>query len=329
MTLARARLLSLLAVVVALVAPLAGTPVEAAPAKPRAPHARLADRVEFGAYVDGMTLQPSRLRDFETLVRDRADIASYYWGFGDVFPGAVEHSFADEGRRKVLVSWDMGPTRFTEWSGGRHDAYLATLVERALAYPYDLYVRPWPEMNGDWQDFQPTEAGEKRYGGTYAEFRTAWRYVVDYFRSRGATNLKWVFNPTVDTYAETTPVERIFPGEAYVDVLGLDGFNWGKDSGWGRWLSFEEVFAAQYRRLVALHGTAPVWICEVASKEPAVNDGAPKDPSRSKAQWIRSAFASTAFPRVRALVWFQALKERDWRVNSSTAALKAIRESLG
>jgi len=30
------------------------------------------------------------------------------------------------------------------------------------------------------------------------------------------------FNPTTDTYAGTTPVTSIWPGAAYVDVLGLD-----------------------------------------------------------------------------------------------------------
>jgi hypothetical protein len=39
-------------------------------------------------------------------------------------------------------------------------------------------------------------------------------------------------------------------------------------------------------------------------------------------------FAATTFPRVRAVCWFQGNKERDWRVNSSNDALKAIRSAL-
>lgn len=292
----------------------------------RRPIARRAiAQVQFGAYVDGMTSDPTRLSAFEAQIGRRTDIASYYWGFGDVFPGAVERDFADGGRRRVLVSWDMGPTRFAEWSAGRHDAYLAQIAAAARAYPYPLFVRPWPEMNGDWQDFQPTASGERRYGGTYAEFKAAWRHVVDYFRARGVTNLRWVFNPTADTYAGTTPVSKIWPGSAYVDVLGLDGFNWGADASWGRWLTFDQIFASQYRRLTALHASAPVWICEVASKEPSKDDGAPVDTAHSKATWIRETLASRSFPRVTALVWFQAAKERDWRLDSSDESLAAFR----
>lgn len=289
---------------------------------------RLVDRVELGAYVDGMTHAPHRLAAFESLVRAPVDIASYYWGFGDIFPGATERSFARNGTRKVLLSWDMGPTRFSEWTDGRHDDYLDDLVAASLAYPWTVYVRPWPEMNGDWQEFQPTLAGSRPYGGTYAEFRAAWRYLVTYFRARGVTNLRWVFNPTVDVYAGTTPVGLIWPGAAYVDVLGIDGFNWGRDASWGRWQSFEQTFAPMYRRLTALHPTAPVWICEVGSKEPSRSDGAPRDLRQSKARWTKDALTTRSFPRLRAVIWFHARKERDWRVNSSPGALRVLRRQL-
>lgn len=288
----------------------------------------LPPRVKFGAFVDGMQADPSRLARFESMIGERTALASYYWGFGDIFPGPVERTLSDDGKRDVLVSWDMGPTRFTDWSGGALDPYLDQIVAAARSYPYRLYVRPWPEMNGDWQTFQPTPQGERPNGGTYAEFVAAWRHVVSYTRAAGATNLKWVFNPTADTYAETTPVAKIWPGRQYVDVLGLDGFNWGRDSGWGRWRTFDEIFAAQYRRLVALHPTAPVWICEFGSKEPKAEDGAPRDPTHTKAAWMRQALTSRAFPRVRMLVYFQADKERDWRINSSRGSLKAVKAIL-
>ena len=78
---------------------------------------------------------------------------------------------------------------------GLHDAYLDQIAAAARAFPYVMHVRPWPEMNGDWTSFQPTPAGEKEHGGTPEEFVAAWRYLVTYLRDRGATNLRWVFDP--------------------------------------------------------------------------------------------------------------------------------------
>jgi len=80
-----------------------------------------ARRVLFGAYVDQMAADPGRLDDFERLVGHRADIASYYSGYGAVFPGPLEQRMADGGRRKVLVAWDPGHTRYAEWAAGSHD----------------------------------------------------------------------------------------------------------------------------------------------------------------------------------------------------------------
>jgi beta-mannanase len=245
-----------------------------------------------------------------------------------VFPGQTELRFAQGGTRQVLLSWDMGPTRFSEWTAGDHNDYLDQIAAAARAYPYPVYVRPWPEMNGDWQSFQPTADGSRVHGGTYGEFRRAWRYVVTYLRDRGADNLRWVFNPDASTYAGTTPIARIWPGADYVDVLGLDGYNWGRDSGWGRWQSFSAIFGRQYTNLTALAAGLPVWICEVSSKEPQVADGAPVDAAHSKGGWVRAMFDYEGMPRLRAVVWFDALKERDWRTASSRGSQLEWRRAM-
>jgi hypothetical protein len=48
-----------------------------------------------------------------------------------------------------------------------------------------------------------------------------------------------------------------------------------------------------------------------------------------KAAWIKKAFLEQIpgrFPRIKAVVWFHADKENDWRVNSSTTSLETYRE---
>ena len=227
----------------------------------------------------------------------------------------------------MLLSWDMGPTRFRHWARGRYDTYLRKIARAAKVYAYPVYVRPWPEMNGDWQAFQPTRTGHRPFGGTYRQFIAAWRHVVTYTRRHGAGNIRWDFNPTADTYKQTTRVDRIWPGHRYVDVLGLDGYNWGTDGGHGRWRSFGKIFTTQYRRLTHLDRRLPVWVCEFGSKEPLVDDGAPADPQHSKAAWLTDALSGARL-RLEALVYFQADKERDWRVNSSEGALLAFQAGL-
>lgn len=298
----------------------------ATPAPPATPTATpLAQHVAFGAFASGFAGPGLQITQLEQQLGAHLSIASSFQGFGDVFPDATERSEAAAGH-SLLISWDMGETaatRFTTFTNGSHDSYLAQVASAVKGLGVPVYIRPWAEMNGDWTAFQPTADGSKPAGGTPAEFVAAWRHVVTVFRGSGATNARWVFNPTTDTYIGTTDVQSIFPGASYVDVLGLDGYNWGA-GGIFQWRTFADIYTTQYNRLLALDPGAPVWVCEFGSNEPGEADGAPIDAARSKAEWYRSMFSSDQFPAISALVFFDIYKERDWRLNSDPTALQII-----
>lgn len=280
----------------------------------------------LGAYVSGFQGTGTQLSQFEAQLGANVAVSSSFRGWGDLFPDANQLADSDSGHA-LLVAWDLGATadtRFTTFTAHEHDDYLAQEASVAASYGQPLYVRPWPEMNGDWTAFQPTRSGDRPAGGTYAEFIAAWRYLVTFFRDHGATNVRWVFNPTADTYAGTTPISAIWPGRSYVDVLGLDGYNWGT-GGIFTWRSFQNIYTTQYNRITALDPSLPVWICEFGSKEPTEDDGAPIDTTHSKASWYRSMMSWLDGTRVTALVMFDVYKERDWRIASDPAALRFMR----
>lgn len=282
--------------------------------------------VALGAYASGFPGSGTQLAQFEAQAGNRVAVSSSFRGWGDLFPDSAQLPDSDSGHT-LLVAWDLGAsaaTRFTTFTARKHDAYLAQEAAVAKAYGKALYIRPWAEMNGDWSAFQPTPSGDRPAGGTAAEFIAAWRYLITFFRSHGATNVRWVFNPTTDTYAGTTPITTIWPGKSYVDVLGLDGYNWGT-GGVFIWRSFRSIYATQYARIAALDPSLPVWICETGSKEPTADDGAPVDPAHSKADWYRGMISWLTGTRVRAVVLFDAHKERDWRVASDPAAVQVVR----
>jgi beta-mannanase len=168
------------------------------------------------------------------------------------------------------------------------------------------------EMNGNWYPW-----GGSVNANSAAAYVRAWRRLHGIFRDVGARNVRWVWSP----YAEDVPAtadnvfERYYPGRAYVDVLALDGYNWGSVMPQhGGWRSFDEIFGRAYRRLARL-GPQPIWIAETAS--------APE--GGDKAGWIRKMFASQhRYPRLRAIVWFNVDKERDWRATSPASAAKAF-----
>jgi beta-mannanase len=146
----------------------------------------------------------------------------------------------------------------------------------------------------------------------------AWRHLRAIFDRAEATNVRWVWSPCADDSPaqRANAFERYYPGAAYVDVLALDGYNWGTSAeGLGGWRSFDQIFASPYARLTRL-GTQPVWIAETAS------DAAGGD----KPAWVRDMFASAArYQRIRAVVWFNTLKERDWRATTPEGCAAAFR----
>jgi hypothetical protein len=265
----------------------------------------------FGAAADDLPQGRHQLAALESDLGRPVDIASTYVDWSYVFPGPNETWMAAGGRRKVLLSWEPWGIRFSDVTSHRKDSYLQKVADAARAFPFDVYVRPWPELNGNWSTWQPTPDGHRRDGGTPAQFIAAWRYVVSFFHDRGIHNLKFVFNVDASNPPSNTPVRDIWPGSRYVDVLGIDGFNWGE----GDWRSFEAVFAQMYATLVRLDPNLPVWITEFGCA-----------PGRKRPSWLAEMMTTRAFSRLAAVVYFDVKTREDWRLGA--ADRQAIRAHL-
>lgn len=312
---------------------LGGALVTTAAIDPVHAHAATAPSIVLGAWTAGMDADPRLLDATAARIGARMGIASIFRGRGDTwpYPGDVRLGAG----RTLLVAWsleDWGD--YAWWAAGHGDGVLRAQAARLRAYGRPVAIRPWAEMNGDWAAHQVRPAGRPKAprGGTPAQFVAAWRRVVTVMRSAGATNVRWVLNPTTDTYAGTTDIRTIHPGNAYVDILGLDGYNWGTGKGLA-WRRFDDVYRTQYARLTAMAPGKPVWLCEVSSADPASRAGAVRvaaPAGATKGRWWGDAFAHlrTGYPRVRAVVLFDAAKERDWRVASSSDALLGLRAAV-
>jgi beta-mannanase len=167
-------------------------------------------------------------------------------------------------------------------------------------------------MNGNWFPWSEQVNGNKS-----GEYVRAWRHVHDIFTNKGATNVTWVWSPNIE-YAGSTPLSELYPGDSYVDWLGMDGYNWGTvpHPTVTGWQTFSQVFTQTYAKITAL-STKPLMVAETASAEPG----------GSKANWITDAYSTQIpgnFKKVKAIIWFNENKETDWRIESSTAAQNAF-----
>jgi mannan endo-1,4-beta-mannosidase len=198
---------------------------------------------------------------------------------------------------------------------GDHDPYLRAWAQEAKVHGKTVYVRLMPEANGSWASFNPYNNGN----AGPQEFIDAWRHVVDVVRvQEGATNVKFAWTMGAHYYkgvvnSNTLPLAQLYPGDSYVDVVGLDSYVNSSN-----YITFEELFGRDYDDLVAL-SNRPVWISEVGFMEH------PTDPT-AKAGLIRTGLLTTVpsrFPRVSAVGYWH---EYPYHIDTSQAALTAYRE---
>jgi beta-mannanase len=193
---------------------------------------------------------------------------------------------------------------------GDFDTWFAAGAEAARVFGKPIYLRFAPEMNGVWA---PWEAGIN--GNTPQDYIDAWRHVHGIFVSHGVANVKWVWGPNIFGGGSAVNFTPYYPGSDVVDVLALDGYNWGSLD---VWQTYSQAFGPSYDTLCKLDSVKPVMIAETASAESGGD----------KAAWITSAFnreISNRTPRVKTVVWFDVNKETDWRVESSVRSLNAYR----
>jgi len=203
-----------------------------------------------------------------------------------------------------LVNWEPVGLDFAELVAGRYDDLLVTRARQAGELDHQVFVDFAAEMNE-----------EEGWGGhDPALYVAAYRHLHDVFAEHDGGNVVWVWAPNnTDSDGEPGAVEY-YPGDDYVDWTGIDGYNWGTGEAGFTWQGFDEVFGPVYEQLAALG--KPVMIGETSSAEVG----------GSKPDWIADLVPTLqrSFPEVRALVWFDVDKERDWRIGSSPATAAAF-----
>ncbi|WP_271799338.1 glycoside hydrolase family 26 protein [Dietzia maris] len=208
--------------------------------------------------------------------------------------------------------YDRSAYPMDEIAAGVHDDYLYRWADELRTWGGTVYLRFAHEPNGDWYPWSPA-------GGTGPEtYVAAWQHIHDLFTLKQAHNVKWIWTVNVP-HEGSSPIGPLYPGDDYVDVVGVDGYNWGTSQPWSRWQSPEEVFGPTLEEVADLAPGRPVAITEVAS---ATEGG-------SKSEWIRDLVNYVDnYPDVTAFVWFDHLKEADWRVTDSAESATALATAL-
>jgi hypothetical protein len=293
----------------------------ALPSAPTAPTGLLVPRsgALFGAWhkdpvAGGWTQQG--ILSFEASIGRKLGIDHHYYAWRDL-PGASSQWDLDNGRTPMIsLGGDTIFPGFDAVNSGSEDAYIHSLAQRLKSFTGLVFLRPWYEMNGDWFPWDGTHNNSAGSFDGPSKFVRAWKRMHDIFAQEGVTNVAWVWSPDAESVpaAAWNAWTSYYPGDTYVDWVGIDGYNWGTTQTWSSWQSLASIIAGLYGDYASVK---PIMVAETSSCEQGGDKG----------QWIAAASSSikSQFPSVKAFVWFDSNRNCDWRVDSSQSSLDAYR----
>ena len=271
--------------------------------------------IAWGAYVGWRASAGAR---FEGIIGKKMNHQAVFihWGNENEFPSEVAETLKKD-NKTLIIYWEamdyngdtVNQPRFSYDNiiKGAWDDYIISFANDCKEYGAPVILIPFEEMNGDWYPWSGT-----KNNNSPQKHILAYRHVRDLFKDVANVKFGWTINndSVPDTLANQPGA--YYPGNDYVDYVGVNGFNFGQP-----WQSFNDVFGKTLERLKAYQ--KPIFIFSFAC-----SDG-PK-----KAAWITDALTVQLpkYPQIKGWVWFNEKKERDWRVWSDQNSLKAFQAAL-
>ncbi len=270
----------------------------------------------WGAYVGWQELN---MDDFESRVGKITDLRAVFvhWGNESQFPMYIAPYVRDRNKTLVIfweaTDYNVATTEQPRFNydailRGDWDAYFRSFAASAKTYNAPVILIPFSEMNGDWF----TVSGTKN-GNTPAKHIAAYRYIREFFRTTPNVQFGWAPNNGSVPDVAGNQIADYYPGDAYVDIVGVDGFNFGGT----QWETFSQVFDKSLLQLNTYK--KPVYLFSFSSQS-----------DTRKAAWIKDALQVQLpkHPEIKGWVWFNELKSHNWLVWSDQTALDAFRASI-
>ncbi len=156
------------------------------------------------------------VRSFATAAGARPNLIGEYVSWNDPVDTQAWINAWSYGALYYMV-WEPYNTTVAAIADGRSDAYITRVAQQVRALNMPLAISFGHEMNGFWYPWGTT-------GATAAQFVAAWRLIHRLFTAADARNVIWVWNPNVISAEPQLDLAAYYPGDAYVDWVGITGY---------------------------------------------------------------------------------------------------------
>jgi mannan endo-1,4-beta-mannosidase len=293
----------------------------------------------WGVSINGVPQGMPQLRALDSEVGSAPSELTWYQGWDEPYPAqAVQNAW--QNGALPMITWESKPTIDSTPAqsdpayalryiiNGNYDSYLQSFAQSVVAQGMPVVIRLDQEMNGNW--FPWTEGTN---GNTSGQFVQMWQHVWNIFQAAGANQyVIWLWAPNrVDNLAHAPSLSELYPGDSYVDWVGIDAY----------WRSTTEAptFAAVLGESIAAVNavaTKPIYIAETAGIETDPTNGSDVGPQ--KVQFTTNFLTGIeADTQIVGFSWFDNVATSssdgttitdDWRIDSDASNLIAFKTGL-
>ncbi|MEU8468423.1 glycosyl hydrolase [Streptomyces sp. NPDC029006] len=255
----------------------------------------------FGVAVPGAPNVMKNVDAYTRMTGKQPNLVEYYAGWGDGFDATGVRNAWAEGAL-TLMSWEPFDTPVADIAAGRSDAYIREYAAAVRKLDLPVVIDFADEFNGHWEKWGTDHVTPDRYVA-------AWRHIHQLFVDTGATNVIWSWSPNIVNPVPDVKLEPYYPGDAYVDWVGLIGYFTADGDN-----SFDSVFG-RTRDRIRTFTKKPMLLLETAAM-----------PGERRRADIRNLFAGVeADDSMVGFIWFNHRKRADWRLEASPLALKEFK----
>ena len=295
------------------------------------------DTMFFGVYDNNYQKSFKNILLLEDVLNTQLPIVQIYNAWGDKpeqrFP--VKYAKAIQNLGSIpLITWepwlidfdreeyglmpkeDPSKNGLKEIASGAYDSYIDKWALELKQFNSNVFVRLGHEMN------DPYRYPWGPQNNTPQEFIAAWQHIVNRFNELGVSNVLWVWSP----HPSYQMFNEYWPGDSYVDWVGVGALNYGTVALWSKWWTFDEIFGNYYEWLSGFN--KPLMITEFGSLTVGGN----------RAEWYAKALDSLPekYPNLKAILFFNNKSDNttlnktlDWSLNNDSLSANEVRKIVG
>ena len=254
--------------------------------------------VEWGIYQYDY-MDSEEIYNIENKIDHRFKLLLLYTEFDEMYDSTQVRDFLDKAySENRTVELTLQPKKTHQQGNdlfrvldGYYDEFLHDYAKDIADFKHPVLFRFANEMNGDWCEY----SGYRMSLDTEL-YREMYCYIYNIFKENNADNVIWIWNPNGKSFPDFkwNSEAMYYPGNEYVDVLGLTLYNTGDFYEGEEWTNFYDLYSPLYKKAMENYDM-PFMITEFSCARKGGN----------KEEWTKKMLSEIGrFPNIKFALWW-------------------------